>query len=350
MIVDCAHYRDGRRQHEGPWSWTRPRRSAWRRRRLRLARAVRARPTRSSPTCRSRFGLHELAVEDAQSFHLRPKIEHYEEARLLRRPAHRPLRRRARGGRVRRGIGLHLAPASSSPCARARRAICTARGCGWSAARSCSRRARPRCCGRSSTRSSTTTRRSSRASSATSRRSSRPSSAAPSAPTERIYLLRREATDFYRAVHPLLGPLDALERGAYSRSTTELSQFFRDVNDHLKLVNEEVVAQRDLLATVLQANMAVISVRRPRSSVRQNETMKQLTLDRDDLPAADVHHRLLRDELRLADRPHRPVLGVPRLRPRQPPRLGATIFLWFRRGQAHLPQHSTARTPFSTQF
>ena len=28
------------------------------------------------------------------------------------------------------------------------------------------------------------------------------------APTERIYLLRREATDFYRAVHPLLGPID----------------------------------------------------------------------------------------------------------------------------------------------
>jgi magnesium transporter len=29
------------------------------------------------------------------------------------------------------------------------------------------------------------------------------------APTERIYLLRREATAFYRAVHPLLSPLDA---------------------------------------------------------------------------------------------------------------------------------------------
>ena len=28
------------------------------------------------------------------------------------------------------------------------------------------------------------------------------------APTERIYLLRREATEFYRAVHPLLGPLE----------------------------------------------------------------------------------------------------------------------------------------------
>jgi magnesium transporter len=98
------------------------------------------------------------------------------------------------------------------------------------------------------------------------------------APTERIYLLRREATDFYRAVHPLLGPLEGLERGGYVETSPELRQFFRDVNDHLKLVNEEVAAQRDLLATVLQANMAVISVQQNEISVRQNETTKQLTV------------------------------------------------------------------------
>jgi magnesium transporter len=98
------------------------------------------------------------------------------------------------------------------------------------------------------------------------------------APTERIYLLRREATDFYRAVHPLLSPLDGLERGAYLKRSKELKQFFRDVNDHLKLVDEEVVALRDVLATVLQANMAVISNQHNEISVRQNETMKVLTL------------------------------------------------------------------------
>jgi magnesium transporter len=98
------------------------------------------------------------------------------------------------------------------------------------------------------------------------------------AATERIYILRREATDFYRAVHPLLGPLDGLERGAYLEVSHELSQFFRDVNDHLKLVNEEVAAQRDLLAIILQANMAVISVAQTEIGVRQNETTKQLTL------------------------------------------------------------------------
>jgi magnesium transporter len=31
----------------------------------------------------ARFGLHDLAVEDAQSFHLRPKIEKYEESDIV---------------------------------------------------------------------------------------------------------------------------------------------------------------------------------------------------------------------------------------------------------------------------
>jgi magnesium transporter len=76
----------------------------------------------------------------------------------------------------------------------------------------------------------------------------------------------------------LLGPLDALERGSYLEVNRELSQFLRDVNDHLKLVNEEVAALRDVLGTVLQANMAVISYQQTEISVRQNETMKLLTL------------------------------------------------------------------------
>jgi magnesium transporter len=39
-----------------------------------------------------------------------------------------------------------------------------------------------------------------------------------------------------------------------------------------------VAAQRDLLAIVLQANMAVISVAQTEIGVRQNDTTKQLTL------------------------------------------------------------------------
>ena len=94
------------------------------------------------------------------------------------------------------------------------------------------------------------------------------------APTERIYSLRREATGFYRAVHPLLGVVAAVERGA----APELQPYLRDVHDHLLLVNEEVAAQRDLLGTVLEASMAVISVEQTKVSVRQNATIEQLTI------------------------------------------------------------------------
>jgi magnesium transporter len=94
------------------------------------------------------------------------------------------------------------------------------------------------------------------------------------APTERIYSLRREATDFYRAVHPLLAVVTTLERLA----AAPLQPYLRDVQDHLLLVNEEVAAQRDLLGTVLEANMAVISVEQTRISVRQNTTIEQLTI------------------------------------------------------------------------
>src|SRR4029077_611434 len=76
------------------------------------------------------------------------------------------------------------------------------------------------------------------------------------AATERIYSLRSEGTDFYRAVHPLLAVTAIIERGAQKK----LRPYFRDVRDHLLQVDEEVTDQRDLLATVLQANMAVISV------------------------------------------------------------------------------------------
>jgi magnesium transporter len=68
-------------------------------------------------------------------------------------------------------------------------------------------------------------------------------------------------TDFYRAVHPLLGPAAAIVQGGIlGEISSGLRTYFRDVEDHLKLVNEEIVAQRDLLSTILQANMAVVSV------------------------------------------------------------------------------------------
>ena len=105
---------------------------------------------------------------------------------------------------------------------------------------------------------------------ATSRRSSTRSSRARARPTHRIYLLRREVTDFYRAVHPLLGPAAAITQGGVLEIAPGLRQYFRDVDDHLKLVNEEIVAQRDLLTTILQANMAVVCA-------EQNEVVRKIS-------------------------------------------------------------------------
>jgi magnesium transporter len=42
--------------------------------------------------------------------------------------------------------------------------------------------------------------------------------------------------------------------------------------------NEEVSAQRDLLGTILEANIAVISVEQTKVSMRQNTTMERLTV------------------------------------------------------------------------
>ena len=37
--------------------------------------------------------------------------------------------------------------------------------------------------------------------------------------TKRVYFLRRELAEFYRAVHPLLAPLDLLDLGRASRAS-----------------------------------------------------------------------------------------------------------------------------------
>jgi magnesium transporter len=43
-------------------------------------------------------------------------------------------------------------------------------------------------------------------------------------------------------------------------------------------VNEEVAAQRDTLGSVLEANMAVITVEQTKVNIRQNATIEQLTI------------------------------------------------------------------------
>jgi magnesium transporter len=277
VIVDCAHYRDGRRQHEG---------------RMGLDRAAEIcleddgfvwlglfePEAEELREVQERFGLHDLAIEDAQSFHLRPKIEQYDNGGVVfavfRTARYVEDREEVEFGEVsvfisrRFVITVRQGVASDLHGARLRLEDRPALLRGgtmavlWAIIDTIVDDYVPVIEGLEGdveeVEATVFT--------------------GAAAPTERIYLLRREATDFYRAVHPLLVPLDALERGNYLDVSGDLSQFFRDVNDHLKLVNEEVGALRDVLGTVLQANMAVISNQQNEISVRQNETMKQLTL------------------------------------------------------------------------
>jgi magnesium transporter len=96
--------------------------------------------------------------------------------------------------------------------------------------------------------------------------------------TERFYLLKRELNEVYRAVHPLLGPLEAIERGQFPQMDSRLAKYFRDIADHVRHLQEEVLAQRDLLANALEANLSLVNVRQSEVVAQQNQVVKQLTL------------------------------------------------------------------------
>ncbi|MGW4896603.1 magnesium and cobalt transport protein CorA [Kitasatospora sp. NPDC004240] len=273
MIVDCAHYRDGRRQHEGPMSLEEAAARCdqggfvW----LGLFEPA----PEELDRVRESFGLHELAVEDAQAFHLRPKAEQYEDGTeliILRTARYDDEREEIDTGEisvflaehfvitVRQGIASELAGARGRL---ERRPELLRAGSGstlWAILDQVVDSYAPVV---------TELERDIEQIEAT-------VFSGTAAPTERIYFLRREATDFYRAVHPLLAVL--ARRLQPGRSPGELLPYFRDVHDHLLLVNEEVAAQRDLLATVLEANIAVISVEQNRINLRQSATIERLTI------------------------------------------------------------------------
>jgi magnesium transporter len=78
--------------------------------------------------------------------------------------------------------------------------------------------------------------------------------------TQRIYFLKREVIEFHHAVSPLLAPLEGLEYGARPQIPDELRNYFRDIHDHARRVNDQVTGQRELLTSILEANLALLGV------------------------------------------------------------------------------------------
>jgi len=272
MIIDCAHYEDGRRRDDGAVSLDE---AAARCKQGGFVWLGMFQPSKEElAEVRDTFGLHELAVEDAQTYHMRPKTELYDQdVRLviLRTARYDDAAEEVEFGEitvflaptfvitVRQGVASELRGARQRLEQRPELLAAGSFSALWAILDQVVDDYAPVVAGleRDIDQIEATV------------------FSGTVAPTERIYSLRSEATDFYRAVHPLLGIVTAIERAAQA---PQLQPYLRDVHDHLLLVNEEVAAQRDLLGTVLEANMAVISVEQTKISVRQNSTMEQLTI------------------------------------------------------------------------
>jgi magnesium transporter len=90
-------------------------------------------------------------------------------------------------------------------------------------------------------------------------------------PARRIYKLKGEVLDFYRATFPLQEPLQRLARGDYENLIhAHVQSYFRDVYDHLLKVVSTLDGFRDMLTSVLEANLTQISV-------RQNDDMRKIS-------------------------------------------------------------------------
>ncbi|HSL26495.1 MAG TPA: magnesium/cobalt transporter CorA [Acidimicrobiia bacterium] len=91
-----------------------------------------------------------------------------------------------------------------------------------------------------------------------------------STPTERIYKLKREVLQFHQATAPLLEPISRLARGNLPAINRELHDYFGDIHDHLVRVVDKITAFRDLLTSILEANLTQVSV-------RQNNDMRKIS-------------------------------------------------------------------------
>ena len=90
------------------------------------------------------------------------------------------------------------------------------------------------------------------------------------APTERIYKLKREVLEFAQATTPLLEPLERLAKGRFQAIHEDLREYFRDTHDQLQRIVDQINTMRDLLTSVLEANLTQVSV-------RQNEDMRKIS-------------------------------------------------------------------------
>jgi magnesium transporter len=102
-------------------------------------------------------------------------------------------------------------------------------------------------------------------------------SEAGSNPAERIYMLKREVIEFHQSTAPLTEPLDRLVRGQVPLLHQEMPEYFRDVQDHLLRIVEQVSGFRELLTSVLQANLTQVALLQNEVGMRLNADMRKIS-------------------------------------------------------------------------
>ena len=267
MIVDCAHYKDGSRQHEGP---------------LPIDEAARCSSQEDGfvwigmhdtddaelQQVAEKFHLPELAVEDAMHAHQRPKLEDYPEGYFLVLHTARYLDdvEEVEFGEVHvfagRGYVIVIRHGAASELAEARQRLednadLLAEGpvaAVWAILDKIVDDYEPVIAGLENDVEEVEV----------------AVFGESSDETRRIYFLRRELAEFYRAVHPLLQPLEELVSREHAGTDDSIREHMRDVADHVKRLEDAIATQRELLTSILQANLAVISV-------QQNDIVKQIS-------------------------------------------------------------------------
>jgi magnesium transporter len=87
---------------------------------------------------------------------------------------------------------------------------------------------------------------------------------------ERIYQLKRDIIEMKRTVSPLSTPLHELAHRTQRLVHPDIREYFRDVEDHLIRVREQVQSYDELLGSILQAGLA-------RLTVSENEDMRKIS-------------------------------------------------------------------------
>ena len=137
---------------------------------------------------------------------------------------------------------------------------------------------------------------------------------------DRVYQLKREVLELKRAVAPLTGPMRTLSTLRHPLIADETRNYFRDVDDHLLRVKEQVISFDELLSSILQAGLAQVQV-------AENEDMRRISawvailavptviagiygMNFDYMPELRIKYAYFVDPRRDADRVHRALPAV----------------------------------------